>query len=243
MQIDTSVAEGDVGRLIEGMKARFTVDAFPGHTFEGVVRQIRNSATTVSGVVTYDAVIDVDNSQKEFTLRPGMTANVTFVLDEVANVVRIPNAALRFKPTPGQMAAMFGGDPSARGGRGRRGAGGSGSGSTGSGSGSSTGSGSGSGGSSGSGGGRHGGGATASADGSGSGAGGGDGSSAPDPTKKTVWKLENGKPKRVSVKVGLTDNSKTALVEGDLQPGDQLITAVTGAPAQASGGPGGGMRF
>ena len=62
MQIDTAVAEADVGALKEGMKATFTVDAFPGKTFEGVVRQVRNSPTTTQGVVTYDAVIDVDNT-------------------------------------------------------------------------------------------------------------------------------------------------------------------------------------
>ncbi|HSK05684.1 MAG TPA: efflux RND transporter periplasmic adaptor subunit, partial [Kofleriaceae bacterium] len=101
MQIDTAVAEADVGRLTESMKATFTVDAFPGKAFEGVVRQVRNAPTTTSGVVTYDAVIDVDNPDK--SLRPGMTANVTFVLAQVADAVKIPNAALRFKPTREQM--------------------------------------------------------------------------------------------------------------------------------------------
>src|SRR6185503_3398124 len=87
MQIDTSVAEADVGRLAANMKAQFTVDAFPGKTFEGVVRQVRNSPTTTQGVVTYDAVIDVDNS--DHALRPGMTANVTFVLAQVADAIKI----------------------------------------------------------------------------------------------------------------------------------------------------------
>ena len=105
MQIDTAVAEGDVGRLNEGMKATFTVDAFPGKTFEGMVRQVRNSPTTTQGVVTYDAVIDVDN--KDHALRPGMTANVTFVLEQVDDAIKIPNAALRFKPSRDQMMAIF----------------------------------------------------------------------------------------------------------------------------------------
>jgi HlyD family secretion protein len=104
MQIDTAVAEADVGRLSEKMKATFTVDAFPGKVFEGVVRQVRNAPTTTSGVVTYDAVIDVDNIEK--TLRPGMTANVTFVLAQVADAIKIPNSALRFKPTREQMVAL-----------------------------------------------------------------------------------------------------------------------------------------
>ena len=130
MQIDTAVAEADVGRLTEGMKATFTVDAFAGKTFEGVVRQVRNSPTTSSGVVTYDAVIDVDNKDK--ALRPGMTANVTFVLAQVADAVKIPNAALRFKPSRDVMQAMReasgrgGGRGSGGSGRGRRGSGGSG---------------------------------------------------------------------------------------------------------------------
>jgi HlyD family secretion protein len=116
MQIDTAVAEADVGLLKEAMEATFTVDAFPGKTFKGVVRQVRNAPTTTQGVVTYDAVIDVDNTDK--SLRPGMTANVTFVLAEVSDAIKIPNAALRFKPTRDQMQAIWaetGGGPSRRG--------------------------------------------------------------------------------------------------------------------------------
>src|SRR6185436_10250106 len=146
MQIDTAVSEGDVGRLVEGMKATFTVDAFPGRQFNGVVRQVRNSPTTTQGVVTYDAVIDVDNSDK--SLRPGMTANVTFVLAQVADAIKIPNSALRFKPTREQIQAVWaqsGGRPGGRGGpdgsggsgarRGREGGSGAGSGGAGEGSG------------------------------------------------------------------------------------------------------------
>ncbi|MBL8916005.1 MAG: efflux RND transporter periplasmic adaptor subunit [Archangium sp.] len=95
MQVDTSVAEADVGKLKEGTEASFSVDAFPGRRFKGTVRQIRYAATVVSNVVTYDAVIDVENP--ELVLRPGMTANVTFVTGEARDVVRVPNAALRFK--------------------------------------------------------------------------------------------------------------------------------------------------
>jgi HlyD family secretion protein len=196
MQIDTAVAEGDVGRLADGMKSTFTVDAHPGKTFEGTVRQVRNSPTTTSGVVTYDAVIDVDNH--EHLLRPGMTANVTFVLQKVDNVVKIPNAALRFKPTRDQIQALmakFGG------GSGR-----------GSGSGHHRGSGDGSGG---------------GGMGGGSGAGG-----KRDPDRKMLFKLVDGKPKMVFVKLGLTDGSATQLTEGDVEAGDQLITEIQGLPAQ-----------
>ena len=96
MQVDTSVAESDVGKLLPNMPAIFTVDAYPNDRFHGKVRQIRNAAQTVQNVVTYDAVIDVDN--KELKLKPGMTANVTFVWAEKSDVLKVPNSAMRFKP-------------------------------------------------------------------------------------------------------------------------------------------------
>ncbi|HZL21274.1 MAG TPA: efflux RND transporter periplasmic adaptor subunit, partial [Polyangia bacterium] len=92
MQVDTSVAEADVGRLVAGMAATFTVDAFPGEHFRGQVRQIRNAPTTLQNVVTYDAVIDVANP--DLKLRPGMTANITYIAAEKDDVLRVPNAAL-----------------------------------------------------------------------------------------------------------------------------------------------------
>jgi HlyD family secretion protein len=104
MQVDTSVAEADVGKLRAGMAATFSVDAFPGEPFKGTVRQIRNAATTVQNVVTYDAVIDVDNS--DLKLRPGMTANVTFVFANKDDVLRVTNAALRFRPSPELVSAL-----------------------------------------------------------------------------------------------------------------------------------------
>jgi HlyD family secretion protein len=103
MQVDTSVSEADVGKLRAGMPATFLVDAFPGERFEGKVRQVRNAATTVQNVVTYDAVIDVANP--ELKLRPGMTANVTFVWAERKETLRVPNAALRFRPSDDLVAA------------------------------------------------------------------------------------------------------------------------------------------
>jgi HlyD family secretion protein len=102
MQVDTSVSEADVGKLKDGMAAFFTVDAYPGERFQGTIRQIRNAAQTVQNVVTYDAVIDLGNP--ELKLKPGMTANVTFVYAEREDVVRIANAALRFQP-PSDLAA------------------------------------------------------------------------------------------------------------------------------------------
>jgi HlyD family secretion protein len=104
MQVDTSVAEADVGKLRDGMLATFTVDAYPNEHFRGVVRQIRNAPQSVQNVVTYDAVIDVDNTEAK--LKPGMTANVTFVYAEKDDVLRLPNAALRFRPPPELLARM-----------------------------------------------------------------------------------------------------------------------------------------
>lgn len=95
MQVDTNVAEADVGKLKEGLAAAFTVDAFAGRPFKGTIRQIRFAPQVVQNVVTYDAVIDVDNS--ELLLRPGMTANVTFTWARADDVLRVPNAALRFR--------------------------------------------------------------------------------------------------------------------------------------------------
>jgi HlyD family secretion protein len=106
MQVDTNVAEGDVGRLDVGMKTYFTVDSYPGQRFWGKIRQIRNAATTLQNVVTYDAVIDVDNT--DLRLRPGMTANVTVVYAERQDTLAVSNAALRFRPP-----ASLAGDPAA----------------------------------------------------------------------------------------------------------------------------------
>lgn len=96
MQIDTNLSESDAGSIKEGQKAAFTVDAFPGRTFEGQVRQIRLSPTTVQNVVTYNVVVDVDNA--DLKLLPGMTAFVRINVGEVMNVLKVPNAALRWRP-------------------------------------------------------------------------------------------------------------------------------------------------
>jgi HlyD family secretion protein len=108
MQVDTSVAEADVGRLKAGMPASFTVDAYPGEVFRGKVRQVRNAPQTVQNVVTYDAVIDVANP--DLKLKPGMTANVTFVYAEKDDVLKVPNAALRFRPPPSLLGDAKGGN-------------------------------------------------------------------------------------------------------------------------------------
>jgi HlyD family secretion protein len=111
MELHTNVAEADVGQIATGQKVEFTVDAFPSRTFEGTVKQVRYAAQTVSNVVTYDAVVLVGN--QDLSLRPGMTANATFVIAEKKDVLTIPSAAMRYRPANAQ--------PPPRGPRGRGG--------------------------------------------------------------------------------------------------------------------------
>lgn len=99
MQIEANVSEADIGGVKEGQTASFTVDAYPGRTFEGKVKMVRFAPVTVENVVTYVTVIEVANPKLE--LRPGMTANVSIVLDRRDNAIAIPNAALRYKPSSG----------------------------------------------------------------------------------------------------------------------------------------------
>jgi HlyD family secretion protein len=133
MEVHTNIAESDIGRLRAGMDASFTVDAYPTERFRGRIREIRNAPQVVQNVVTYDAVIDVENA--ELKLKPGMTATVNIVSERRDGVLRVPNAALRFRPdalaarpagaggasraggaagSSGSMAAGAAGGPSAR---------------------------------------------------------------------------------------------------------------------------------
>ena len=97
MQVNTSVDEADIGLVKSGQKVTFTVDAYPSEMFKGRVSQIRNAPQVVQNVVTYDVIIEVENP--ELKLKPGMTANVSIVVAEKRNVLSIPNAALRFRPS------------------------------------------------------------------------------------------------------------------------------------------------
>lgn len=106
MHLEVNIDESDIARIKEGQDVTFTVDAYPGQNFRGDIIQIRRSATTVSGVVTYTVVIDVRNP--DLRLFPGMTANTRIVTDRAENALRIPSAALRFRP-PDQIL-----DPSAK---------------------------------------------------------------------------------------------------------------------------------
>ncbi len=222
MQVDTSVAESDVGRLKEGMAVTFTVDAWPGERFPGAVRQVRYASQTVQNVVTYDAVVDVDNPALK--LRPGMTANVAFVYAEKDAALRLPNAALRYRPpqsaaaitavTPDKAGPTGGSPPAggqsrAEGGRGDSGR----------------------------------------ADGGRAGGGGAPGVRGPRPTdRRVVWALRDAQPVKVPVRIGITDGSFSEILEGELTEGEALIVDAIGAPKPASTqagppGPMGGRRM
>ena len=198
MQVHTSVAEGDVGRLQAEMDATFTVDAFSGQTFKGKVSQIRNSATTVQNVVTYDAVIDLQNA--DLKLRPGMTATVTIIYAERDDALSVTNAALRFHLPPEVASAVASG--SARERRARPG---------------------------------------------GSGAPGGGGPPGEGGTeRRTIYVMRNGVPEAVRLTTGLSDGTVTEVVNGNLKPGDEVVTdvVISGTPASTAGGaPGGAPRM
>jgi HlyD family secretion protein len=102
MQVDTNVSEADIGNILRGQDATFTVDAYPERTFRGKVSEIRNAPISVQNVVTYDVVVLVDN--KDLKLKPGMTANVSILLAQREAVLKVSNAALRFQPEPSEKA-------------------------------------------------------------------------------------------------------------------------------------------
>jgi HlyD family secretion protein len=96
MDVHTNVSEADIGLVKEGQNCFFSVDAYPGKKFSGIVTQVRNAPISVQNVVTYDVVIRVAN--QELLLKPGMTANVSIVVAHRKEVLKVPNAALRFNP-------------------------------------------------------------------------------------------------------------------------------------------------
>jgi len=109
MQVDSNVSEADVGRIAVGQEATFTVDAYPERIFRGKVSEIRNAPIIVQNVVTYDVVILVGN--KDLKLKPGMTANVSVMIAHREGVLKIPNAALRFRPESAKKESEKGGPP------------------------------------------------------------------------------------------------------------------------------------
>ncbi len=186
MQVDTSVDEADVGKVALGQNVEFSVDAYPDRTFHGAVSQIRIAPITVQNVVTYDVVITVDN--EDLKLKPGMTANVSIIVANQKGVLKIPNAALRFRPSDkdlgksgAEQATKEGGGPqgsaNAGGPTGRTGA-----------------------------------------------QQGGPSSAGPAGQRSyAVWILEQGKPKRVPVVIGISDGMFTEAKGGDLKEGQEVI--------------------
>jgi HlyD family secretion protein len=114
MQVLAHIDEADVGKVREGQEARFTVDAYPGEEFSGTIREVRQAPNTIQNVVTYDAVIAADNPERK--LRQGMTAAVKVLTSHRDDVLRIANAALRWKPdnAPSAQQQQSGPPPGAR---------------------------------------------------------------------------------------------------------------------------------
>ena len=185
MQILANIDEADVGKVSDGLEAKFTVDAYPGETFAGRIRELRQAPNTIQNVVTYPAVIDAPNPDRK--LRQGMTASVTITAARKEDALRIPNAALRYKPDDAALAQdatppQRQGPPQAR---------------------------------------------TASAAARGT----REGQPAPGRAGR-VFRLENGKPVAVLIRVGLSDGQRTEVLEG-LAEGDKVIV---GGGDSASGG-------
>jgi HlyD family secretion protein len=168
MQIDTSVDEADIGKIKVDQPVEFTVDSYPDTMFKGKVSEVRNAPITVQNVVTYDVVVKVDNP--ELKLKPGMTANVSIILADEKGVLRIPNAALRFRPA-GQVKG------------------------------------------------------------------------APDQKGPGVWVLENKKPKRINLTLGISDGNYTEILSGDLKEGDEVIVESIGTAKKDESSPPVGRGF
>jgi HlyD family secretion protein len=237
MRVECSIDEADIGKVQEGQEARFSVDAFPNDNFVGKVSQVRYSATVQQNVVTYTAIVDVNNP--DLKLRPGMTATASIVTGQARNVLRVPNAALRFQPdlTAEQLTAILkkardemmakrqasgqgpaGGDkPRSEGSSGAQAG--------------------------------SGGGAMII---SGSNAAGG--TLSPEMIARLrqsgrqrqavrVWVEEKGQLRPIFLRTGVTDNSFTEIKWGDLKEGQQVITGNSLSAQRDSSRPPGGMMF
>jgi len=197
MQVECSVDEADIGKIKEGQKVRFTVDAFPEENFTGKVTQVRYSPEVIQNVVTYTTIVEVANP--EMKLRPGMTATVSVVTGEAKDALRVPNAALRFNPqlSPEDMRKIF--EEMRQEMMTRRGG-------------------------------------TAPAGGSNADRGrqreGGPSSQPGSPMNQfsRVWiEDDKGKLRPVFLKTGVTDNSYTEIVLGNIQEGQLVITGASGS--------------
>lgn len=157
MQIEVSVSEADIGKVKEGQEVTYTLDGYPDSTFDGKVSQVRLSPTTVSNVVTYTVIVDVDN--EDLKLKPGMTANVSIITSESKDVLCVPNLALKFTPD----------------------------------------------------------------------------ANGPKYKNQGIWILENGKPKRIDIETGASDDNVTEVFSKDLNEGDKVILSIIGKNSKKKG--------
>jgi HlyD family secretion protein len=219
MQVSADVSESDIGRVQMGEPVKFTVDAYPDRQFRGKVAQIRLIATVNQNVVTYPVIVEVANP--DLLLRPTMTANVTIDVATVRDTLRVPNAALRWKPEGTTVAAAASTEErSAK--TGQSGAGQSGAGQSGAGQG---GAGQGATGAIG----RQGGGAGAG------GAGRMGGGRVARPT--TIYEPQGPKdePRPLEIRTGITDGRFTQILSGEVKPGDTVIVGLATAKANTAG--------
>ena len=218
MQVEVAIDEADIGRVRVGQPVSFTVDAFPGRTYDGVVGAVRKAALTTANVVTYTVVVGFTNDGAQ--VLPGMTANVRIVTDSRDSVVKLPNAALRVR-LPGEATGAGSQAAGAQRAAGRASgarAAGSAASSFGAGAGANAGAGAGAG--------------PAAADAAAA------AGAANATTRGRVYVLgADGAPRAVAVSVGISDGSMSELLGGELQVGQEVVTG-TVAPAGA-GGPGG----
>ena len=246
MQVSADVSESDIGRVQIGEPVRFTVDAFPDRNFRGKVAQIRLIATVNQNVVTYPVIVEVSNP--DLLLRPTMTANVTIDVATVHDVLRVPNAALRWKPeTTVAAAATPAASPEERAARsGQGGAGQAAAGQAAAGQGAAGQSAAGQAGA-----GQGGSGPAAAGEGSGrqrgegqrgAGQGGGTGGAGRPGGGRgaratTIYEPSGpkGEPKPVEIRPGITDGRFTQVVSGDVKVGDTVIVGVATAKANAPG--------
>lgn len=197
MEVHTSVDEADVGNVRQEQPVTFTVDAFPARRFRGKVHQVRNAPTIIQNVVTYDAVVRIDN--KDLLLKPGMTANVQFLVSEKEDALTIPNMALRFKPPEDKNESQEllrqeqsrTAAPRVTGRRTSRG-------------------------------------------GNSGGAAAGD---ARRVRQVKVYLLKDGKAAPIEIQVGITDGSKSEVLNGSLKENDPIIIGLSGGASPSPGAP------
>ena len=202
MQVIANIDQADIGLVENAKSVKFGVDAFPGKDFEGKIEQMRLNPQTVQNVVTYNVVIDVDNPEQK--LKPGMTTNLTFTIDERNNVLKVPNSALRFMPQDTTVQGTGSGGNGNRQGRRQPGANGSNPQSAQSGNGGDV--------------------QFARAT----------DPVLAGQTRSIWVLGQDGQPQRRRLKIGLTDGASTEVVEGNLVEGEMVITGQTLSSASKS---------